>query len=128
MMKNKILFWGMIILILSLSLVFVGCDEENNGEDNNKAKTQTLSGTTAVGDGGSITFSFQERQGSKGSDTCKITTDLPAPNDVIDIYTSKIISGLTAGQEVKWTAKITVHYDDTYRVVLDSPGYVRIRY
>ena len=30
MMKNKILFCGMIILILSLSLVFVGCDGDDD--------------------------------------------------------------------------------------------------
>jgi len=123
MIKNKILFLGMIILVLSLSLVFVGCDGDGDGDGK---KTQTLSGTTAVNDFGSIRFRFNERQGSKGSDTCKITTDLPAPNDVTDI--PKTISGLTAGQEVKWTAKITVHYGDIYEVEYNFPGDVQIGY
>ena len=126
MMKNKILFLGMIILVLSLSLVFVGCDGDGDGK-----KTQTLSGTTAVDGFGSIRFSFQGRQGSGGNDSCKFTTDLPAPNNVITSpysYFDKTINDLTAGQEVKWTAKITVHYGDIYEVKYNIPRFVSIGY
>jgi len=105
MMKNKISFFGMIILILSLSFVFVGCDGDGGGAKNE------LSGTVTVGASGTISFEYRiSYSGDKPGDTirtCTFTTDLAAPNNSFTLNNgdSKFID-VSAGTKVNWTAKI----------------------
>ena len=61
---------------------------------------------------GTVLFMYSRLQ-TNVPDFCKFTTDLPSPNDQFTLTINsgestvkKEIIGLTAGQKVKWTAKV----------------------
>jgi len=120
-MKNVLKTLAIIALVAVIGFSFTACGGDDDGGGGG-AKNE-LSGTVTVANGEiefrydiSTSISGTSIISSRGGMTgiavthyCTFTTDLPAPNDSIPLsyYLGfYIISGLTDGQTVKWTAKI----------------------
>jgi len=80
----------------------VGCNEKPE---------KAISGTVTANSEGEILFQYSRTKNSL-PESCTFTTDLPEPDNefiltiVSDNTAKKEIDGLTAGQEVSWTAKV----------------------
>ena len=101
--SNKTLFYKIAFVAL-MGLLSVACNKE--------PVEKKVTGTVTANTDGVITFLYS-RQSSNSPNTCTFSTNLPAPNDlfVLTIVSgnsteNKVIEGLSAGQKVKWTAKV----------------------
>jgi len=98
-------FFSMITLIAVAGFSLAACGEKPE-------KEKTLRGTVTANTDGEILFMYS-RLLDRYPESCTFTTNLPAPDDqfILTILSGettakKEIDGLTAGQEVAWTAKV----------------------
>jgi hypothetical protein len=100
---------GIALFILAAMFTLGGCDASGlfggggGGGD-------TAEGTVTANAEGEVEFSYNSNAAmSNISETCSVTSDLPAPNDTFTLRVNgdrKVISGLTSGQVVTWEAAI----------------------
>jgi hypothetical protein len=101
---------GIALFVLAAMFTLGGCDASGlfggGGDDGG----DTVEGTVTASAEGEVSFSYNTNAAmSHVSDTCSVTSDLPAPNDAFTLSVGgdrKVISGLTGGQVVTWEAAI----------------------